>query len=145
MLRIRDVYPGSRIRIFSIPDPLPRIKYFNPKKLFLSSRKYNSGSSSRIRILFFLPIPDPGFRDQKGTGSRIRNTAKNLIKQTNKAKKYGVKEYFTSVFADTTTIKLSFTHVRLQLQNVGIIYACIELKLALTLYANKIINTYVGF
>jgi hypothetical protein len=26
----------------------------------------------------FLPIPDPGSRDQKGTGSRIRNTGKNI-------------------------------------------------------------------
>jgi hypothetical protein len=49
VLRIRDVYPGSRIRLFSIPDPGSRIrtvsipdpgsrilikefKYFNPKK-----------------------------------------------------------------------------------------------------------------
>jgi hypothetical protein len=33
-----DVYPGSRIRLFSIPDPGSRIrikefKYFNPKKM----------------------------------------------------------------------------------------------------------------
>jgi hypothetical protein len=27
--------------------------------------------------LDFLPIPDPGSRGQKGTGSRIRNTAKD--------------------------------------------------------------------
>jgi hypothetical protein len=26
VLRIRDVYPGSRIRIFSIPDPGSRVK-----------------------------------------------------------------------------------------------------------------------
>ncbi len=49
VLRIRDVYPGSRIRLFSIPDPGSRIrtvsipdpgsrilikefKYFNPQK-----------------------------------------------------------------------------------------------------------------
>jgi hypothetical protein len=25
LLRIQDVYPGSRIRIFSIPDPGPKI------------------------------------------------------------------------------------------------------------------------
>ncbi len=29
------------------------------------------------------PIPDPGSRGQKGTGSRIRNTAKNRIKVQN--------------------------------------------------------------
>ncbi len=37
VLRIRDVYPGSRIRLFSISDPGSRIlikefKYFNPQK-----------------------------------------------------------------------------------------------------------------
>jgi hypothetical protein len=43
----------------------------------------------------------PGFRIQGSKRHRIpdsiRHTAKNLIKQTYKAKKYGVKEYFTSV------------------------------------------------
>jgi hypothetical protein len=43
VLRIRDVYPGSRIRLFSIPDPgseltpsrmlIKEFKYFNPKKI----------------------------------------------------------------------------------------------------------------
>jgi hypothetical protein len=90
VLRIRDVYPGSRIRLFSIPDPnclhpgtrilINEIKYFNPnktKKLFLSSKKYDLGCSSRISDpdADFLPIPDPGSRGQKGIRSRIRNTA----------------------------------------------------------------------
>jgi hypothetical protein len=44
---------------------------FNPKKLFLSSRKNDLGCSFRIR---FFPIKDPGSRGQKGTRSRIRNT-----------------------------------------------------------------------
>jgi hypothetical protein len=69
-------HPGSWIRIVSIPDPgselfLSRIrikefKYFNPKKWFLSSRKYDPGCSSRIPDPDhdFLPIPDPGFRIQ---------------------------------------------------------------------------------
>jgi hypothetical protein len=44
VLRIRDVYPGSRIRLFSIPDPnclhpgsrirIKEFKYFNPKNGF---------------------------------------------------------------------------------------------------------------
>jgi hypothetical protein len=40
--------------------------------MFLSSRKYDPGCSSRIRILIFYPsqIPDPGVK--KGTRSRIR-------------------------------------------------------------------------
>ncbi len=43
----------SRIRLFPsrIPDPHQRISVFNPKKWFLSSRKYDPGCSSRI--------PDP--------------------------------------------------------------------------------------
>jgi hypothetical protein len=42
VLRIRDVYPGSRIRLFSIPDPgselspsricIKEFKYVNPQK-----------------------------------------------------------------------------------------------------------------
>ncbi len=70
VLRIRDVYSGSWIRISSIPDPgseffLSRIrikefKYFNPKKLFLSSRKYDLGCSSRIRILILYPSRNQG-------------------------------------------------------------------------------------
>jgi hypothetical protein len=65
-------HPGSRIRI-------KEFKYFNPKKWFLCSRKYDPGCSSRILDPDpdFLPIPDPGSMGQKGTGSRIRirNTA----------------------------------------------------------------------
>jgi hypothetical protein len=67
VLLIRDVYPGSRIRLFSIPDPGSEIfpsrirtkefQYFNPKKWFLSSKKYDPGCSS--------PIPDTGSRGQK--------------------------------------------------------------------------------
>ncbi len=83
MWRIRDVYPGSRIRLFSIPDPGSRIlikefKYFNPKKSkkwFLSSEKYDPGCSSLIPDPDddFLPsrIPDPRSRGQKGTQSWI--------------------------------------------------------------------------
>ncbi len=83
VLQIRDVYPGSRIRIFPsrIPDPgskdsgsriRTRIKEF--KKLFLSFRKSDQWEKdhpgSQIRIF---SITDPGSRGQKGTGSRIRN------------------------------------------------------------------------
>jgi hypothetical protein len=73
-------HPGSRIPDpnFSIPDPGSRIRIkefqsFNPKKWFLSSRKYDPGCSSRIPDPdpYFLPIPDPGSRGQKGTGSLI--------------------------------------------------------------------------
>jgi hypothetical protein len=70
-----DFFP-SRIRNFYIPDPGFRIlikefKYFNPKKWFLSSRKYDSGCSSRIRILTFYPsrIPDPGVKKAPDPGS----------------------------------------------------------------------------
>jgi hypothetical protein len=77
VLRIRDVYSGSRIRIFSSPDPIffypgSTLKNLISQKVFLSSRKYDPASgSSRIRILIFCPsriqgskrhrirIPDP--------------------------------------------------------------------------------------
>jgi hypothetical protein len=60
---------GSRIRI-----SIKEFEYFNPKKWFLSTQKYDPGCPSDPD---FLPIPDPGSRGQKGTGSRIRirNTA----------------------------------------------------------------------
>jgi hypothetical protein len=52
-------HPGSRIRI-------KELMYFYPKKLFLSSRKYDPGCWSRSLIWDsdpdFLPIPDPGSR-----------------------------------------------------------------------------------
>ncbi len=85
--------PGclSRIRLFSIADPT----FFHPgstsknliiltqKKWFLSSRKYDPGCSSRISDPDpdFLPIPNPGSRGQKGTGSRIRvrNTDSTVV------------------------------------------------------------------
>ncbi len=87
VLRIRDVYPGSdffssRIRTVSIPDPgsaSKNLSILTPKKWFLSSRNYDPGCSSRITDpdADFLPIPDPGCRGHKRTGSRIRirNTA----------------------------------------------------------------------
>jgi hypothetical protein len=85
VLRIRDVYPGSRIRLFSIPDPgselsIPdpgstskNLSIFNPKKWFLSSRKYDPGCSSRIPDpdADFLSIPDPRSRIQRSKRHRI--------------------------------------------------------------------------
>jgi hypothetical protein len=74
----------SRIRIFSIqiPDPkffhpgsrigIKEFKYFKPKRLFLSSRKYDPGCSSRIRIpIFFYSsrILDPGVKKALDSGS----------------------------------------------------------------------------
>ncbi len=85
VLRIRDVYPVSRIRVFSslVPDPnffypgskffhpgfrifIKDFKYINPRKWFLSSRKNDPGCASRIRIRDpeILPTPDPEFRAQ---------------------------------------------------------------------------------
>ncbi len=65
VLRIRDVYPGSEFFPSRIPDPnffpsgirIKEFKYFNQKKMFLSTRIYDPGGSSRIRI----PDPDPDF------------------------------------------------------------------------------------
>jgi len=94
--RIRDVYPGSRIRLFSIPDPgselLPsriRIKefnYFNLRKWFLSSRKYDLGYSSRIRIpdsgTWLFTIPDPGVKKAPDPGSGSATLEGNSIQIT---------------------------------------------------------------
>ncbi len=65
--------PWSQIWIFSIPDPgsqvhIKEFKYFNPKKWFLSSQKYEPGFPSRIWILTFclswIPILDPRYQIQ---------------------------------------------------------------------------------
>ncbi len=65
-----NVYPGSRIRIFPSRIRIKEFKYFNPKKLFLSSRKYDPCCSSRIQILIFYPSRIP-----ESKRHRIRNTA----------------------------------------------------------------------
>jgi hypothetical protein len=60
VLRIRDIYLGSLIRIFptQIPDPHQRVYVFLTQKVFVNSLKYDPGCSSRIRIpdLDYLPI-----------------------------------------------------------------------------------------
>jgi hypothetical protein len=62
--------PGSENFIFH-PGSASKNLSILPKKLSLSSRKYDPGCSSWIRILIFYPsrIPDPGSRGKKGTGS----------------------------------------------------------------------------
>ncbi len=67
VFRIRDIYPGSEFFPSGFRIRIKEFAYFKPTKLFLSSRKHDPGCSSRI--LIFLPIPDPGSRGQKGTGS----------------------------------------------------------------------------
>ncbi len=67
VLRIRDVYPGSDF--FPSRILIKEFKYFNLRKWFISSRKYDPGCSSRIRTQTFYPswiqgskrhrIPDP--------------------------------------------------------------------------------------
>jgi hypothetical protein len=65
VLRIRDVYPGPRIRIFSITDPHESI--FTQKNGFDALgnmiRVVHSGSGSgyQIRIRIRIPDPDPEF------------------------------------------------------------------------------------
>ncbi len=81
--------PWSQIWMFPIPDPISRMhikefNYFNQKR-FLSSRKYDPGFPSRIRITDldpdYLPIldtnpgsqiPNPGIKNAPDPWSRIR-------------------------------------------------------------------------
>ncbi len=54
---VPDFFP-SRIRTVSIPEPgsaSKNLSILTPKKWFLSSRKYNPGCLSRIRMLTFYP------------------------------------------------------------------------------------------
>ncbi len=62
-----SLFVPSRIR-------LKELRYFNPKKLFLSTQKYDSGFLSRIRI------PDSGVKKAADPGSRfrIRNTGSSI-------------------------------------------------------------------
>jgi hypothetical protein len=55
-----------------------RLKNFLLKKLSLCSQKYGFGIRDPRSGIRKKPIPDPGSRGQKGTGSRIRirNTGK---------------------------------------------------------------------
>jgi hypothetical protein len=59
--------------------------FFLPKKLSLSTQKYGFGIRDPRSGIRKKPIPDPGSRGQKGTGSRIRirNTGKKLILDDN--------------------------------------------------------------
>jgi hypothetical protein len=72
----------SRIRFFSIPDPgsasknLSIYSILNKKKWFSKLSEIWSGLFILDPDPYFLHIQDLGSRGQKGTGSRIRNTAK---------------------------------------------------------------------
>jgi len=60
--------PGSGVE--KIPDPgsgsaSKNLRIFKPQKLFLSSRKYDLGCSSRIRILIFYPFRIQGSKRQR--------------------------------------------------------------------------------
>jgi hypothetical protein len=58
-------HPKSRIRIFLSRIHIKEFKNFNPK----SSRKYDPGCSSRIRIFYPSRIPDPGVKKAPDPGS----------------------------------------------------------------------------
>ncbi len=85
VLRIRDVYSGSRIRIFSITDAgyliqgkVWYLKVFLTPKILLSSAKYDSGCSSWILDPDFFPqsrIPDLGVKKPR---ILVRSTAEKI-------------------------------------------------------------------
>ncbi len=94
--RILDPNFPSRIRIFSIPDPHQKIKYFNPKKLLLSSWKYDPGRSSRIRILIFTH-----------PGSRIQGTKRHRFPDPGSGSATMLTLFFTRVMLWTLLLLLS--------------------------------------
>jgi hypothetical protein len=121
MLRIRDVYPGSRIRLFSIPDPnclhpgsrIPdpgfsskNLSILTPKKAkkwFLSSKKNMIRvvhPGSRIRMLTFSHpgsrIPDPGVKKHPipDPGSGSATLIKSFTICTNRGLYFGRKRIF---------------------------------------------------
>jgi hypothetical protein len=62
---IRNVYiPDPNFFILDPGSASKNLSILTPKKWFLSSRKYDTGCSSRIRTLIFYPfrIPDPGVK-----------------------------------------------------------------------------------
>jgi hypothetical protein len=65
-------HPASRVKKIWIPDPDPRqrLGIFDPKIVSKFSVIW-SGKFIPDPHLDFLPIPDPGSKDEKGTGSRI--------------------------------------------------------------------------
>ncbi len=73
----KEIFLVTSVRIFpscimGLKDPgsgSKNLSIFQPKKLFLISRKYDLGCSSRIPFLIFFSTPDPGSRVQKSTGS----------------------------------------------------------------------------
>ncbi len=81
VLRIRDAYPGRRIRIFSIPDSGSASKNWGilTQKIVSKLSEIWSGLFIPDPAPDFLPIPDPVFhyRGQKGTGPPIRNNVQN--------------------------------------------------------------------
>jgi hypothetical protein len=72
-----DVYLGSRIRLFSIPDTGSELF---PSRIRI--KEYDPDCSSRIPDPDpdFLPMPDPGVKNAPDPGARIRirNTAKKV-------------------------------------------------------------------
>ncbi len=88
MLKIRDVYPGSRIRIFSSPDPGSTSKSILTQKIDTKLSEILSGLFVHPAPDFYQSqIPDPGVKKAPDPGSgsatkislfSVRNTAYKL-------------------------------------------------------------------
>ncbi len=106
MLRIRDVYPGSKFFHAGSASKNLSITRVKPKKLFLSSRKYDPSCSSPIRIFYTSRI----YGVKKAPGSRIRNTGKTTGKRHGPLPVYILWYIFLVVYRDCKDAASASTH-----------------------------------
>jgi hypothetical protein len=81
VLRIRDVYPGSLIRLFSIPDPncfhpgsrirIKEFKYYNPQKIKINGLCPFAVYYLRYAVRSFFTLPRISLADGKTAGQKV--------------------------------------------------------------------------
>ncbi len=118
---VRDVYPGSRSTIFSIPDPWSASKNLNilTQKIVSRLLKYDPGCSSRIRILIFYPsrILDPGVKKAPGPGSRSATLVERNYFGSPVTTSSGIEKYFSTArqLNNPFAAMFSWVHIKLKI------------------------------